>query len=442
MKITIFGSGYVGLVTSACFSEVGHEVCCIDIDQNKVKKLKQGKIDIYEPELREMVLRNQKKQRLEFTSNLKQAVNFSSLIFICVGTPESTEGSADLTSVFNVVDSIAKEIKENKVIVIKSTVPPGTGLEIQSLFEHKLKNKNLSVQIASNPEFLREGRAINDFMEPDRVIIGVEQKSVKNKLLDLYSLLISDDKIIFMDMLSAELTKYASNAMLATKISFINEIANISDFLGADIDLVRKGMGNDKRIGFSFMNPGSGYGGSCFPKDVKALISKAQTLGYNPRLLRATDLVNRAQKKIIFSKIVKIFGDNLSGLKFAVWGLSFKPETDDIRESPSIELIKSLNKAGAAVAAYDPKAINQFKQAMPKNQPLLTYMESKDLCVEGADALVVMTEWSEFQISDFSFIKSALKTPIIFDARNFLEEETLRSLGFRYFGIGRGRNAQ
>ena len=269
MKITIFGSGYVGLVTSACFSEVGHEVCCIDIDQIKIKKLKQGKVDIYEPGLKEMILRNQKKQRLEFTSNLKQAISFSNLIFICVGTPESTEGSADLTSVFSVVNSIVKEIKENKVVVIKSTIPPGTGLEIQSLFEHKLKNKNLSVQIALNPEFLREGRAINDFMEPDRVIIGSEQKNIKKKLLDLYSLLISDNKIIFMDMLSAELTKYASNAMLATKISFINEIANISDFLGADIDLVRKGIGSDKRIGFSFINPGPGYGGSCFPKDLK-----------------------------------------------------------------------------------------------------------------------------------------------------------------------------
>ena len=442
MKITIFGSGYVGLVTSACFSEVGHEVCCIDIDQIKIKKLKQGNVDIYEPGLKEMILRNQKKQRLEFTSNLKQAISFSNLIFICVGTPESTEGSADLTSVFSVVNSIAKEIKENKVVVIKSTIPPGTGLEIQSLFEHKLKNKNLSVQIALNPEFLREGRAINDFMEPDRVIIGSEQKNIKKKLLDLYSLLISDNKIIFMDMLSAELTKYASNAMLATKISFINEIANISDFLGADIDLVRKGIGSDKRIGFSFINPGPGYGGSCFPKDVKALISKAQTFDYNPRLLRATDLVNRAQKTIIFSKVVKIFGNNLSGLKFAVWGLSFKPETDDIRESPSIELIKSLNKAGATVAAYDPRAINQFKQVIPKNQPLLTYMESKDLCVEGADALVVMTEWTEFKVSDFSSIKSALKKPIIFDARNFLEEGMLRSLGFQYFGIGRGKNAR
>ena len=436
MKITVFGSGYVGLVTAACFSEIGHEVCCVDIDQNKIAKLKQGKVDIFEPGLEEMVLRNQKKQRLKFTFNLEQAVNFSDFIFICVGTPQTKEGSADLQFIFSVVNSIARDMKRNKVIVIKSTVPPGTGLEIQSLFREKLKNNNLSVQVTYNPEFLKEGCAINDFMNPDRIIIGAEQKDLKNKFLNLYSLLVSDNKIIFMDVLSAELTKYAANAMLATKISFINEIANISDLLGADIDLVREGIGRDERIGFSFMNPGPGYGGSCFPKDVKALISKAQSSGYNPSLIRATDSVNETQKTVIFNKITKRFGSNLTGLKFAVWGLSFKPETDDIRESPSIEIIKSLTRAGAVVAAYDPKAMNQFKKEMHENQSI-EYKESKELCLEDAHGLVIMTEWDEFKVKEFTSLKSLLKNPIVFDARNFLNKETLRSLGFEYFGIGR-----
>ena len=384
-----------------------------------------------------MVLRNQKKQRLEFTSNLKQAVSFSNLIFICVGTPKSTEGSADLTSVFSVVDSIVREIKENKVVVIKSTVPPGTGLEIQSLFEHKIKNKNLSVQVALNPEFLREGRAINDFMEPDRVIIGAEQKNLKKKFLDLYSLLISDNKIIFMDMLSAELTKYASNAMLATKISFINEIANISDFLGADIDLVRKGIGSDKRIGFSFINPGPGYGGSCFPKDVRALEHTARELGYQTPILSAVEEVNQKQKASLFTKLSAALDGDLSDKTVAVWGLAFKPNTDDMREAPSRALIEAVWAAGGRVRAYDPEASQECLR-LYGDRGDLDLTADRYQALEGADALVICTEWKEFRVVDAAEIKARLRRPLVIDGRNLYDPLMLQRAGIAYFAVGRG----
>ena len=436
MKISVFGSGYVGLVTSACFADSGHKVCCFDIDLEKINNLRRGDIDIYEPGLKKMVLRNQKNKRLEFSYSSNKAIKFGDFIFICVGTPEKKDGSADLKFVRSVVDSICTEVSENKFVVIKSTVPPGTGNEIQETFNNRLFKKKIVVKVASNPEFLREGSAIKDFLKPDRVIIGTQDRAFKKKFKKIYSSIHSDIKIIFMDMLSAELTKYASNAMLATKISFINEIANISDLIGANIDLVKEGLGSDKRIGSSFINPGAGYGGSCFPKDVKALISKASDLGYRPKILRATDSVNNSQKLIIFNKILKRFGPDLNGLKFALWGLSFKPQTDDVRESPSIKVARSLVKAGAKVLAFDPKAMKNFKKSVPKSLNI-QYMNSKEACLEGSDALLVMTEWNDFKIQDYSRVKSLLNRPIIFDARNFFNKEELTCFGFEYFGIGR-----
>jgi len=436
MKITIFGSGYVGLVTSACFADLGHKVCCFDIDLNKINNHKSGEINIYEPGLKKMVFRNQRNKRLKFSANIDEALKFSKFIFICVGTPEKKDGSADLKFVRSAVDAIACKATKSKVVVIKSTVPPGSGKEIQNIFNKQLNKKNISVKVASNPEFLREGSAIKDFLKPDRVIVGTQHTELRSEFKKLYSSIHFGKKIIFMDMLSAELTKYASNAMLATKISFINEIANISDLIGANIDLVKEGLGSDKRIGSSFINPGAGYGGSCFPKDVKALISKANNLGYNSKLLKATDSVNNSQKLIIFNKILKRFGPDLNGLKFALWGLSFKPQTDDVRESPSINVLRSLVKSGAKVLAYDPKAIENFKKSVPNNLNI-QYMNSKEACLEGADALVIMTEWNDFEIQDYSRLKSLLNRPIIFDARNFLNKKKLTNLGFEYFGIGR-----
>lgn len=440
MKITVFGCGYVGLVTSACFADLGHEVCCFDIDLNKIQKLKNGEIDIYEPGLKAKVLKNQKNKRLKFSCNLDETVNFSDFIFICVGTPEKKDGSADLSFVKNVASDIASQANKSKVVVIKSTVPPGTGKEIQTIFKNQLNKKDISIRVASNPEFLREGSAVKDFLKPDRVIIGIQHKELQSKFQRLYSSSHFNDKIIFMDPLSAELTKYAANSMLATKISFINEIANISDLIGADIDFVKQGLASDKRIGSSFINPGAGYGGSCFPKDVKALISKANDLGYRPKLLKATDEVNKGQKLIIFNKVLKRFDGNLKGMKFAVWGLSFKPETDDVRESPSIEVIKNLITSGASVSVFDPKASENFKKAMSKNKGI-QYMESKESCLKNSDALIIMTEWKDFEIDNYSKIKSLLNRSIIFDSRNFLDKRKTISSGFEYFGIGRKGDA-
>ena len=436
MKITVFGCGYVGLVTSACFADLGHKVCCFDIDLHKINNHKSGEIDIYEPGLKKMMFRNQRNKRLKFSSNLDETLKFSDFIFICVGTPEKKDGSADLKFVKSAVGAIASKATKSKVVVIKSTVPPGSGKEIQNIFNNQLSKKNISVKVSSNPEFLREGSAIKDFLKPDRVIIGMQHKELQSKFNRLYSSFLSKEKIIFMDILSAELTKYSANAMLATKISFINEIANISDLIGADIDFVKQGLASDKRIGNSFINPGAGYGGSCFPKDVKALISKANDLGYKPKLLKATDAVNKRQKLIIFNKILKRFGGNLQGMKFAVWGLSFKPETDDVRESPSIEVIKNLIKSGAAVSVFDPKASKNFKKIIAKNEGI-KYMESKESCLENSDALIIMTEWTDFKIDNYLKIKSLLKRPIIFDSRNFLDKRKTTSSGFEYFGIGR-----
>jgi len=436
MKITVFGCGYVGLVTSACFADLGHKVCCFDIDLHKINNHKSGEIDIYEPGLKKMMFRNQRNKRLKFSSNLDETLKFSDFIFICVGTPEKKDGSADLKFVKSAVGAIASKATKSKVVVIKSTVPPGSGKEIQNIFNNQLSKKNISVRVSSNPEFLREGSAIKDFLKPDRVIIGMQHKELQSKFNRLYSSFLSKEKIIFMDILSAELTKYSANAMLATKISFINEIANISDLIGADIDFVQRGLASDKRIGNSFINPGAGYGGSCFPKDVKALISKANDLGYKPKLLKATDAVNKRQKLIIFNKILKRFDGNLQGMKFAVWGLSFKPETDDVRESPSIEVIKNLIKSGAEVSVFDPKASKNFKKIIAKNEGI-KYMESKESCLENSDALIIMTEWTDFKIDNYLKIKSLLKRPIIFDSRNFLDKRKTTSSGFEYFGIGR-----
>ena len=437
MKITIFGSGYVGLVTAACLSEIGHNIIVVDIDEEKVLNLEKGNIGIFEPGLIPMVKRNQKNGRLKFTSNKNFGIRQSKSIFICVGTPENQDGSANLNQVFQVADSISSVINQDKNIIIKSTIPPGTSKEIQLLFKEKLKHKAYKAEIISNPEFLREGSAIRDFMKPDRIIVGMD--SDKRKLLYKIYNFLKQDKLVFMDLISAELTKYASNAMLATKISFINEIANISDLLDGNIDLIKEGLGRDKRIGFSFINPGVGYGGSCFPKDVKALISVSESLGYNPKHLKATDEVNKEQKKIMFNKISKRFKNKLGGLKFALWGLTFKPDTDDVRESPSIELVKKLSAAGASVVAYDPKGSDEFKKAIKTNK-LLQVVDKKEDCLKGADALILMTEWSEFKIDSTSSLRNNLKQLIIFDGRNYLDLQSLDLNEFEYYGVGKSQN--
>jgi UDPglucose 6-dehydrogenase len=437
MKITIFGSGYVGLVTAACLSEIGHEIIVVDIDEEKVLNLEKGNIGIFEPGLIPMVKRNQKNGRLKFTSNKNFGIHQSKSIFICVGTPENQDGSANLNQVFQVVDSIASGINQDKNIIIKSTIPPGTSKEIQLLFKKKLKNKAYNAEILSNPEFLREGSAIRDFMKPDRIIVGMD--SDKRKLFYKIYNFLKQDKLVFMDLISAELTKYASNAMLATKISFINEIANISDLLNGNIDLIKEGLGRDSRIGFSFINPGSGYGGSCFPKDVKALISVSKDLGYKAKQLKATDEVNKKQKVVMFNKISKHFKDDLNGLKFALWGLTFKPDTDDVRESPSIDVVKKLLNSGASVSAYDPKGNGEFKKAI-KTSSALQIVDKKEDCLEGADALILMTEWDEFRIKSTTELRNNLNKLIIFDGRNCLDTNSLDLKGFKYYGVGKSYN--
>lgn len=434
MKITIFGSGYVGLVTAACLSEIGHKIIVVDINEEKVLNLQEGNIGIFEPRLLPMVKRNQQNGRLKFTSNKTLGIQQSKAIFICVGTPENKDGSANLNQVYQVINSLVNEINQDKNIIIKSTVPPGTSKEIQLFFNKKLKNKDYQAQVMSNPEFLREGSAIKDFMKPDRVIVGMDSNEQK-LFFQIYNFL-KQDKLVFMDLISAELTKYASNAMLATKISFINEIANITDLLDGNIDFVKEGLGRDKRIGFSFINPGAGYGGSCFPKDVKALISVSKDLGYKPKQLKATDEVNKKQKIVVFNKISKRFKNNLSGLKFALWGLTFKPNTDDVRESPSIEIVRKLLNAGALISAYDPKGSGQFKEVI-KISSSFQVVDNKEDCLKDADALIVMTEWNEFKIKNTADLRKNLNRLIIFDGRNCLDIDSLNLNGFEYYGVGK-----
>ena len=440
MNITIIGSGYVGLVSGACFSEMGNTVTCVDIDPVKIEKLNQGIIPIFEPGLDTMVLKNVKNENLFFTTKLHEALKSSEIAFIAVGTPMGDDGSADLQYVLAVAKSIGQSMQKRLIVVDKSTVPIGTADKVKATIQKELdtRNSDLQFDVVSNPEFLKEGAAIDDFMKPDRVVIGADSEIAFKKMKELYSPFFrSHDRFITMDIRSAEMTKYAANAMLATKISFMNEISNICEKVGADANKVRIGIGSDQRIGYSFIYPGVGYGGSCFPKDVKALTKIAKENGYTAHLITAVEEVNDAQKLVIAQKIVKRFGDNLTGLTFGIWGLAFKPGTDDMREAPSIYVIKELVKRGAKIKAYDPKAINEAKEHYLKGVKNIEYLNSKYAVLMDSDALVLLTEWKEFRSPDFEELKNKLKNPIIFDGRNQYNAFDLEAKGFEYFQIGK-----
>ena len=440
MNITIVGSGYVGLVTGACFAELGNKVICVDNDNNKIEKLKKGIIPIFEPGLETMVLKNMKNKKLFFTTQLSKALQNSDIAFIAVGTPMGDDGSADLQHVLAVAKSIGQFMQNRLIVVDKSTVPVGTADKVSAVIQKELDAKGVTIEfdVVSNPEFLKEGAAILDFMKPDRVVIGTDSEFALKKMIELYSPFVKSTKrLITMDIRSAEMTKYAANAMLATKISFINEIANICEKVGADVNQVRLGIGSDNRIGYSFIYPGAGYGGSCFPKDVKALTKIAKDNGYPAKLIRAVEQINDTQKLVIAQKIVNRFGDDLTGFTFGIWGLAFKPGTDDMREAPSIYVIKELIRRGSNIKAYDPKAVNEAKDHYLKGVQNITYCDSKYDVLKDSDALVLLTEWKEFRLPDFEKIKSLLKNSIIFDGRNQYTAFNLEKKGIEYFQIGK-----
>jgi UDPglucose 6-dehydrogenase len=436
MKIAVVGTGYVGLVTGTCFAEVGLNVVCIDIDQKKIENLKQGILPIYEPGLYEMVKRNFDKGRLSFSTSLKDSIEGCEAAFIAVGTPPDEDGSADLKYVLGVATEIGTYMRDYMVVVTKSTVPVGTANKVRTALKNALnaRNSNIDFDVASNPEFLKEGAAIDDFMKPDRIVIGVESDKAQEVMSRLYKpFLLNGHPCIFMDIPSAEMTKYAANSMLATKISFMNDIANLCEIMGADVNMVRKGIGSDSRIGHKFIYPGIGYGGSCFPKDVKALIKTADEHGYSMQVLKAVEQVNDGQKQVMFSKLSSHF-ETLSGKTIAMWGLSFKPKTDDMREAPSLVIIDELIAAGAKVVAYDPVAMHEAERILGNK---IAYSIDQYATLEGADALVIVTEWPEFRSPDFGKIASALKQKAIFDGRNIYEPEEMKTLGFHYECIGR-----
>jgi UDPglucose 6-dehydrogenase len=440
MNLTIIGTGYVGLVSGTCFSEMGNKVTCVDIDQNKISQLKQGIIPIYEPGLEAMVLKNSTNSNLFFTTDLKKALKETEMVFIAVGTPMGEDGAADLQYVLAVAKSIGQLMAKHLVVVDKSTVPIGTADKVKATIQQELNNRQLDLtfDVVSNPEFLKEGAAIADFMKPDRVVIGAESTYAIDKMKQLYTpFLMNHERIIIMDIRSAEMTKYAANAMLATKISFMNEVANICERVGADVNQVRLGIGSDKRIGYSFIYPGSGYGGSCFPKDVKALKKIAQDKGYQAQLIASVEAVNDRQKMVMAQKIIKRFGDDLTGKTFALWGLAFKPGTDDMREAPSIYLAKELTKLGAQIKAYDPKAMTEAQEFYLKGVKGIAYCTTKEACLSNSDALILLTEWKAFRSPDFNHIKNQLKQPIIFDGRNQYHSLGLEKRGFEYWQIGK-----
>ncbi|EMP55641.1 UDP-glucose 6-dehydrogenase [Marinobacter santoriniensis NKSG1] len=442
MKITIFGTGYVGLVTGACLADVGHDVLCMDVDQNKIEKLKNGHIPIYEPGLEDIVKHTVEAGRLAFTTDTEEAVRHGALQFIAVGTPPDEDGSADLQYVLAVAKSIGQYMEEYKVIVDKSTVPVGTGDKVKAAVQAQLDHRNLELDfdVVSNPEFLKEGAAINDFMKPDRIVVGTDSEKATEVLREVYyPFNRNHDRMIFMDIRSAELTKYAANSLLATKISFMNEIANLAERLGADIEAVRRGIGSDPRIGYHFIYPGCGYGGSCFPKDVQALARTARDCDYEARLLNAVEAVNYAQKHVLFDKVSHYFEGKLEGKVVALWGLAFKPNTDDMREASSRTLMEDLWKAGASVQAFDPEAMEET-QRIYGDQAGLTLCGTKEQALKGADVLVICTEWKEFRSPDFAAVSAALKEPVVFDGRNLYEPEMLERHGLIYYAIGRGRN--
>ena len=439
MNITVVGTGYVGLVSGTCLAEVGNHVLCIDIDQSKIDRLNSGEIPIYEPGLEELVKKNVQEGRLSFSSDIKQGVDYGSIIFIAVGTPPDEDGSADLKHVLAVASDIGKHMNDYRVVVTKSTVPVGTADKVKHAVNAALEEKGstTSFSVVSNPEFLKEGAAVDDFLKPDRIVVGAEDERAIEMMRELYAPFNRNhERTIIMDIRSAEMTKYAANAMLATKISFMNEMANLAELLGADIENVRHGIGADPRIGYYFIYPGCGYGGSCFPKDVQALHRTAKSVGYDAQILDAVEAVNKRQKSVIVEKIIKQFGNDLTGKKFAVWGLAFKPETDDMREAPSRTIIEALWQRGATVAAYDPVAEEEVERIYGKRDDLALVSDPYD-ALDGADAMIVVTEWKVFRSPDLDTMMSRMKTPIIFDGRNIFQPASVRKAGFEYFGIGR-----
>jgi UDPglucose 6-dehydrogenase len=440
MKIAIVGTGYVGLVTGTCFAEVGMNVTCIDIDQKKIDNLHKGILPIYEPGLDEMVSRNVEKKRLHFSTNLAEAIQGAEVVFIAVGTPPDEDGSADLKYVLGVASSIGEHAQNPMVVVTKSTVPVGTAEKVRGALKEQLAKRKSDIEIfvASNPEFLKEGAAIEDFMKPDRIVVGVDNPKAEEFIRKLYKpFLMNGHPIYFMDIPSAEMTKYAANAMLATKISFMNDIANLCEIMGADVNMVRKGVGSDTRIGNKFIYPGVGYGGSCFPKDVKALIKTAKENKYNMRVLTAVEEVNENQKEVLFNKVKNHFNGNLKGKKFALWGLSFKPKTDDMREAPSLVIIEKLLKEGANVVAYDPVAMHEAQRMI--GDTIAYSMDMYD-CLDGADALLIVTEWPEFRVPDFDEITKRLNEKTLFDGRNIFDFQDMKKLGYSYYCVGINTN--
>jgi UDPglucose 6-dehydrogenase len=439
MKVTVFGSGYVGLVTGACLAEVGNHVMCVDIDPAKIDLLNDGGVPIYEPGLEEMVARNREAGRLQFTTDAKTGVDFGLFQFIAVGTPPDEDGSADLQYVLAVAESIASHMDRFKIVIDKSTVPVGTADKVSAKIAETLAARQADIEfdVVSNPEFLKEGAAIDDFMKPDRIVVGTENPRSIEAMRDLYAPFNRNhERVIFMDVRSAELTKYAANAMLATKISFMNELSNLAEILGADIEKVRVGIGSDPRIGYQFIYPGCGYGGSCFPKDVKALVKTALGVDYNPQLLQAVEDVNMRQKELLFRKISDYFQGDLAGKTVAIWGLAFKPNTDDMREASSRTLMEQLWDAGASVRAFDPVAHEEARRIYGERSDLVI-CESADEALEGADTLAVVTEWIEFRSPEFEHIAAKLKYPALFDGRNLYDPQAVNAAGMHHFSIGR-----
>lgn len=443
MNLTIVGTGYVGLVTGTCFAEMGHKVYCVDIDEEKINNLKKNILPIYEPNLKELIVGNQSKNSLIFTTNLKEGLDDSTIVFIAVGTPMNNDGTANLKFVNTVAENVGENISHDMIIVVKSTVPIGTCDKIENIVNSKIKKRNLNakIEIVSNPEFLKEGTAVKDCMQPDRIVIGAKNEKTFNIMKELYaSFLLNHERFILMDVKSSELTKYAANAMLATRISFMNEISNICEKTGCNIKNIRLGIGSDKRIGYNFLYAGCGYGGSCFPKDVKALIRTSQEHGYNPKLLNDVENINESQKKLIAKKILKKYGKDLSDLSFGIWGLSFKPGTDDIREAPSLTIISELVKNGAKIQAYDPKGIGETKKYFEKYDSKILknikFTEDKIDAIKNVDALILITEWKEFRNINYNELNKKMKKPVIFDGRNIYNQEIAKREGFELYQIG------
>jgi UDPglucose 6-dehydrogenase len=437
MKITVVGTGYVGLVSGTCFAEVGIQVVCVDVNEGKIKGLKNGVLPIYEPGLEELVKRNYASGRLSFSTQLGEAIQGAEVVFIAVGTPPGEDGSADLKYVLAVAKEIGEHMSDYLVVATKSTVPVTTGSKVQATIEEVLKNRNVSIpfSVASNPEFLKEGAAIEDFLKPDRIVIGIEDDRAEAILRRLYKpFQLNGDRMIFMDIPSAEMTKYAANSMLATKISFMNDIANLCEKVGANATMVRKGIGSDPRIGTKFIYPGVGYGGSCFPKDVKAIIHTAKNYGYELKVLQAVEEVNENQKQVIVDKVISQFGNDLQGMTFALWGLSFKPNTDDLREAPALVIIEQLLKLGAKVKGYDPVAMKEARNHY-LGEKVEYAKDGYNACVD-ADALLLITEWAEFRMPSWDVLSKLMKQKIVFDGRNLYDRKYLEEIGFVYHGIG------